>query len=155
MRQDELSPATGSKHVRKRVGRGDGSGHGTYSGKGCKGQKSRSSVELPRGFEGGQLPIAQKLPHKRGFHNKFGINYATINIRQLAEFEAGNEVNAEKVFTAGMTISPKLPLKILGDGEIDHALTVKANKFSATAKAKIEAAGGKVQEEGNARDEAA
>ncbi len=147
MRQDELSPAPGSKKRRKRVGRGNGSGHGTYCGRGCKGQKSRSSVDLPRGFEGGQLPISKRLPHKRGFTNIFRAEYSVVNVGQLNRFESGSEVTPEKLFAAGVVESSERPVKILGDGELDRPLVVKASKFSATAKAKIEAAGGKIIEE--------
>jgi len=150
MRQDELFPAPGSKKSRKRVGRGDGSGHGTYSGRGCKGQKSRSGAKMGRGFEGGQLPLIQRLPRKRGFVNIFRIEYSTVNLNKLKIFEAGSEVTPERLAAAGMVKSLRHPVKILGDGDIDYPLSVKANKFSAAAKAKIEAAGGTVEEIGYA-----
>jgi len=150
MRQDELFPAPGSKKSRKRVGRGDGSGHGTYSGRGCKGQKSRSGAKMGRGFEGGQLPLIQRLPRKRGFVNIFRIEYSTVNLNKLKIFEAGSEVTPERLAAAGMVKSLRHPVKILGDGDIDYPLSVKANKFSAAAKAKIEAAGGTVEEIGHA-----
>ena len=146
MRQNQLSPAPGSKKNRKRVGRGDGSGHGTYSGRGCKGQKSRSGYTMSRGFEGGQLPLIQRLPQKRGFINIFKQEYSVVNIDKLDTFESGSEVTPEKMVAAGLVKSPRNPIKILGEGDIKHPLVVKANKFSATAKAKIEAAGGKVEE---------
>jgi len=150
VRQDKLSPAPGSKQKRKRVGRGDGSGHGTYSGRGCKGQKSRSGYKMIRGFEGGQMPLIQRLPKKRGFVNIFRVEYSTVNINKLNIFESGSEVTPEKLATAGLVKSLRNPIKILGEGDINHPLSVKANKFSATAKAKIEAAGGKVEEIGHA-----
>ena len=150
MRQDELSPAPGSKQKRKRVGRGDGSGHGTYSGRGCKGQKSRSGYKMTRGFEGGQMPLIQRLPKKRGFVNIFRVEYSAVNINKLNIFESGSEVTPEKLAAAGLVKSLRNPIKILGEGDINHPLSVKANKFSATAKAKIEAAGGKVEEIGHA-----
>ena len=150
MRQDKLSPAPGSKQKRKRVGRGDGSGHGTYSGRGCKGQKSRSGYKMTRGFEGGQMPLIQRLPKKRGFVNIFRVEYSTVNINKLNIFESGSEVTPEKLAAAGLVKSLRNPIKILGEGDINHPLSVKANKFSATAKAKIEAAGGKVEEIGHA-----
>ncbi len=150
MRQDKLSPAPGSKQKRKRVGRGDGSGHGTYSGRGCKGQKSRSGYKMIRGFEGGQMPLIQRLPKKRGFVNIFRVEYSTVNINKLNIFESGSEVTPEKLATAGLVKSLRNPIKILGEGDINHPLVIKANKFSATAKAKIEAAGGKVEEIGHA-----
>ena len=146
MRQDELSPALGSKKSRKRVGRGDGSGHGTYSGRGCKGQKSRSGAKMGRGFEGGQLPLIKRLPQKRGFVNIFRTEYSVVNIGKLNMFEAGSEVTPERLVAAGVVKSLRHPIKILGDGEINYPLLVKANKFSAAAKAKIEAAGGTAEE---------
>ena len=150
MRQNELSPAPGSKRKRKRVGRGDGSGHGTYSGRGCKGQKSRSGYKMRPGFEGGQLPLIKRLPQKRGFVNIFRTEYSIVHLSKLAVFEPGSEVTPEKLVAAGMVKSLRYPIKILADGEISHPLMVRANKFSAAAKAKIEAAGGKVEEVGYA-----
>jgi len=153
VRQDELSPAPGSKRNRKRVGRGNSSGHGTYSGRGIKGQKSRAGGGKMRpGFEGGQLPLIKRLPKKRGFFNPFRVEYSTVNVGRLNLFEAGSEVTPEKLFAAGIVKSRQRPIKILGDGDIAHPLTVKANKFSAAAKAKIEAAGGKVEEVGHAAE---
>ena len=146
MRQDELSPAPGSKKSRKRVGRGDGSGHGTYSGRGCKGQKSRAGYKMRPGFEGGQLPLIKRLPRKRGFVNIFRTEYSVINLNKLNMFDPGSEVTPEKLVEAGVVKSLQQPIKILAEGDINHPLLVKANKFSATAKAKIEAAGGKVEE---------
>ena len=152
MRQDTLSPAPGSKKNSKRVGRGDGSGHGTYSGRGCKGQKSRSGYKMNRGFEGGQLPLIQRLPKKRGFTNIFRVEYSTVNINKLNIFESGSEVTPERLAAAGLVKSLRNPIKILGEGDINHPFLVKANKFSAMAKAKIEAAGGKVEEIGHAAE---
>ncbi len=146
MRQNELSPAPGSKKSRKRVGRGNGSGHGTYSGRGCKGQKSRAGYKMRPGFEGGQLPLIKRLPRKRGFVNIFRTEYTSVSIDKLNIFESGSEVTPEKLVAAGVIKSLSHPVKILADGDITHPLTVKANKFSAAAKAKIEAAGGKVEE---------
>ncbi|MDD4875776.1 MAG: 50S ribosomal protein L15 [Dehalococcoidales bacterium] len=146
MRQDELAPVSGSKKQRKRVGRGNSSGHGTYSGRGCKGQKSRAGYKMNRGFEGGQLPLFRRLPRKRGFTNIFKTEYNVVNVGDLSVFEAGSEVTPEKLVAAGVIKSLKHPIKILAVGDISHSLTVKANKFSAAAKAKIEAAGGVVGE---------
>ena len=146
MRQDELAPASGSKKDRKRVGRGDGSGHGTYSGRGCKGQKSRAGYKMRPGFEGGQLPLIKRLPRKRGFTNIFRTEYSTVSINALNAFESGSEVTPEKLVEARMVKSLRNPIKILADGDIKHPLTVRANKFSASAKAKIEAAGGQAEE---------
>ena len=146
MRQDELSPVAGSKKSRKRVGRGDGSGHGTYSGRGCKGQKSRAGYKMRPGFEGGQLPLIKSLPRKRGFVNIFRTEYSVININRLNMFESGSEVTPERLVAAGLVKSLRHPVKILAEGDINHPLLVKAHKFSAAAKAKIEAAGGGVEE---------
>ncbi len=146
MRQDELVPAPRSKKSRKRVGRGDGSGYGTYSGRGCKGQKSRSGYSMRPGFEGGQLPLIKRLPKKRGFVNIFRIEYSVVNTGTLNMFESGSEVDPETLVKAGVIKSLRRPIKILADGDVNHPLVVKANKFSTAAKAKIEAAGGKVEE---------
>jgi len=150
VRQDNLFPAPGSKKSRKRVGRGDGSGHGTYSGRGCKGQKSRSGYKVRPGFEGGQLPLIKRLPQKRGFVNIFRTEYSIVNIDKLNMFEAGSEVTPERLVAAGVVKSLRHPIKILAEGDINHPLLVKANKFSAAAKAKIEAAGGTVEQVGHA-----
>lgn len=150
MRQDELAPAPGSRKNRKRVGRGNGSGHGTYSGRGSKGQKSRSGYRIRPGFEGGQLPLIKRLPRKRGFTNIFGTEYSVVNIARLNMFEAGSEVTPERLMAAGVVKSLRSPIKILADGSLNRPLVVKVNKFSAAAKAKIEAAGGKVEEVGDA-----
>lgn len=146
VRQDNISPAPGSKHAGKRVGRGNGSGHGTYSGRGCKGQKSRAGYKIRPGFEGGQLPLIKRLPRKRGFTNIFRIEYSTVNMSELSKFESGSEVTPETLKAAGIIKNLANPVKVLADGEIDRPLKVKANKFSASAKAKIEAAGGTVEE---------
>lgn len=150
MRQDNLSPSPGSRHARKRVGRGNGSGHGTYSGRGCNGQKSRAGYKMRPGFEGGQLPLIKRLPRKRGFVNIFRIEYDTVSLDKLNIFEPGSEITPEKLLAARIIKSLRHPVKILADGDINHALVIKVNKFSASAKAKIEAAGGKAEEVGNA-----
>lgn len=146
MRQDEIRPAPGSRRDRKRVGRGDGSGHGSFSGRGCKGQKSRSGFDMRPGFEGGQLPIIKRLPEKRGFNNVFRTEYNTVDTGNLNRFDSGSEVTPEGLLASGLVKSLRNPIKILAGGDVDRPLTVKANKFSASAKAKIEAAGGKVEE---------
>jgi large subunit ribosomal protein L15 len=146
MRQNDLFPAFGSRKNRKRVGRGNGSGHGTFSGRGIKGQKSRSGLQLQRGFEGGQLPIIKRLPRKRGFYNLFRVAYSPVNVGSLNIFAAGSEVTTEMLYKTGLIDSLSRPVKILADGDLKNAVTVKANKFSEAAKAKIEAAGGKVEE---------
>jgi large subunit ribosomal protein L15 len=152
MRIDELSPPAGSKRNRKRVGRGDGSGHGTYSGRGVKGQKSRAGFKMRPGFEGGQLPLIQRLPRKRGFVNIFKKEYSVINISKLNVFESESEVTPESMLAAGLVKSLRHPIKVLAEGEIKHPLTVTAHKFSTAAKAKIEAAGGRVEEVGYATE---
>lgn len=147
MRQDELSPAPGSRRDRKRVGRGDGSGHGSFSGRGCKGQKSRSGVHRRPGLEGGGvMPSLLRLPHKRGFTNIFATRYSEVNIGELNVFPAASEVTPEKMYQAGLVKTLARPVKILGDGELPYALKVKAERFSSQAKAKIEAAGGTAEE---------
>lgn len=146
MRQNEIAPPAGAKRKRKRVGRGNASGYGTYAGRGLKGQKSRSGNKMRPGFEGGQLPLIKRLPQKRGFVNIFRKEYSIVSVEKLNSFEPGSEVTPEKMLAAGLVKSLKQPVKILSDGEVTHPLTVKANKFSAAAKAKIEAAGGKAEE---------
>ncbi|UCC61250.1 MAG: 50S ribosomal protein L15 [Dehalococcoidia bacterium] len=146
MRQDDLGPKAGSKRRRKRIGRGDGSGHGTYSCRGSKGQKSRSGGGVGLRFEGGQTPLVKRLPSIRGFTNIFKTDYALVNLRQLRAFEQGAEVTPQRLLEAGLVKSLKKPIKILGDGELQHPLMVKAGKFTESAKKKIEAAGGSVEE---------
>jgi len=148
LRQNELAPAPGAKKNRKRVGRGNGSRHGTYSGRGCKGQKSRSGGTRTRGFEGGQLPIIRRLPRKRGFTNIFRMEYSVVNLDQLNSFQSGSKVTPQKLIASGLVKSLKYPVKVLAMGEIAHPLTVTADRFSAAARAKIEAAGGTVNETG-------
>ena len=146
MRQNELSPAPGSRHKRKVIGRGIGSGHGTTSGRGTKGQKSRAGGSIRRGFEGGQLPLIKRLPRKRGFTNIFRIEYAVINLNRLGLFNENVVVTPEQLVAARLVKSLKKPIKILGQGEVQRPLVVRANKFSQAAKRKIEAAGGRAEE---------
>ncbi len=138
-----LGPAPGSTHYRKRVGRGPGSGHGKTAGRGSKGQKSRTGYRHQRGFEGGQMPLHRRLP-KRGFTNIFRVEYDIVNISDLDRFDAGAAVNPEMLAASRLTRKNRL-IKILGDGEIKKALTVSAHKFSASARASIEAAGGRCE----------
>ncbi len=144
MKQNELRPPAGAKHKKKRLGRGDGSGHGTYSGRGCKGQNSRSGGGVRLGFEGGQLPLIQRLPRKRGFTNLFKIEYNVVNVGRLEIFSPGTEVDSEELLRAGLISTRDHPTKILGQGEIRHPLVVTANRFSASAEKKIIDAGGKI-----------
>jgi len=139
----DLAPSAGATHSRKRVGRGPGSGHGKTAGRGNKGQKSRSGYRHQRGFEGGQMPLHRRVP-KRGFTNIFRVEYDVVNLSQLTGFEAGSAVTPESLAAARLS-SARRPVKILGDGEIGKALTVSAHKFSSSAKAKIEAAGGRCE----------
>lgn len=145
MKLHELSPAKGSKHSKKRVGRGPGSGLGKTAGKGEKGQKSRSGYSQRLGFEGGQMPLIRRVP-KRGFTNIFKTEYTVVNLSQLAELPSEmTDVTPEVLAERGLVRSGK-PVKVLGDGEIGKALKVTANKFSKSARAKIEAAGGSCEE---------
>jgi large subunit ribosomal protein L15 len=146
IRLDTLSPAPGSRKDKKRVGRGDGSRKGSFSGRGCKGQKSRSGFRMKPGFEGGQLPIIKRLPSQRGFNNIFKTDFDVVNVGQLNAFEPGSVVDIVSLVELGLVKTGMKLVKILGDGEIDRPLTVKADKFTATAKAKIEAAGGTIEE---------
>jgi large subunit ribosomal protein L15 len=139
----DLGPAPGSTHYRKRVGRGPGSGHGKTAGRGYKGQKSRTGYRHMRGFEGGQMPLHRRVP-KRGFTNIFRVEYDIVNLSDLARFDAGQAVTLEALAEARLARKNR-PVKILGDGEIGKALTVSAHKFSANARGKIEAAGGKCE----------
>jgi len=152
MRLNELSPAPRSKKNRKRIGRGNGSGHGTYSGRGVKGQKSRSGRHIPRGFEGGQLRLIKRLPEKRGFVNIFRIEHSVVNLDKLNKFDAGSEVTPESLVAAGLVKSLRRPIKVLAQGDISRPLTIKVHKCSSAAKAKIEAAGGKVEEVAHASE---
>jgi len=144
MNLHDTKPAAGSRKSRKRVGRGPGSGHGKTSTRGEKGQKSRSGYSSKRGFEGGQMPLHRRLP-KRGFTNIFRVEYRTVNVDRLNVFEKDSVVTPEQFERAGILRKGKAPIKILGNGEVKVALTVKAHKFSAAAAKKIEAAGGKVE----------
>ncbi len=144
MRLDELQPAQGSKFTRKRVGRGIGSGTGKTSGKGHKGQNARSGGGVRPGFEGGQMPLYRRLP-KRGFKNIFAKQYVSINVEELNKLEDGTEVTAEVLKSAGIISKTLDGVKILGRGEVTKKLTVKVAKYSASAKEKIEKAGGKAE----------
>jgi large subunit ribosomal protein L15 len=144
MKLHELSPVEGSTKPAWRKGRGPGSGNGKTAGKGHKGQNARSGGGVRPGFEGGQIPLYRKLP-KRGFNNKFATNYAIVNVSDLNKFEDGAVVDLEALLAAKIIRKPLDGLKVLGGGEITKKITVKAAVFSATAKEKIEAAGGKTE----------
>jgi len=146
MKQNELRPSTGAKISRKRIGRGVGSGHGTYACRGSKGQKARSGGGVGLRFEGGQTPLVKRSPHTRGFTNIFKKEYSLVNVKRLQIFEDGTEVTPETLVNCGIVSTLKKPIKILGDGELQHSLTVKANRFTQVARQKIEAAGGKAEQ---------
>jgi large subunit ribosomal protein L15 len=144
MRLDELKPAPGSNKKRKRVGRGDGSGHGKTSGRGHKGQGARSGGNVQPGFEGGQMPLQRRLP-KRGFHNINRVEMTVVNLGQLEALLDGTEATPETLVAQGLVNGKNRRIKILGEGSLSKALTVRAHGFSAKAKEKIEAAGGKAE----------
>ncbi|MDE5415778.1 MAG: 50S ribosomal protein L15 [Bacillaceae bacterium] len=144
MKLHELKPAEGSRKVRNRVGRGIGSGNGKTAGRGHKGQNSRSGGGVRPGFEGGQNPIFRRLP-KRGFTNPTRKEFTIVNLETLNRFDAGTEVTPELLIETGVVKNVKDGIKILGNGKLEKQLTVKANKFSATAVEAIEAAGGKTE----------
>lgn len=144
MKLHELKPAEGSRSERKRLGRGIGSGQGKTSGKGHKGQNARSGGGVRLGFEGGQTPLFRRLP-KRGFTNINRKEFAVVNLETLNRFEEGTEVTPELLIESGVVKSEKAGIKILAKGIIEKKLTVKAHKFSATAKEAIEAAGGSTE----------
>jgi large subunit ribosomal protein L15 len=139
-----LSPHPGSRKQKKRIGRGQGTGQGKTAGRGHKGFKARSGSGIKPGFEGGQMPLQRRLP-KRGFTNIFKKQYAIVNLRDLAQFEASTRVDRQALLEAGLISSGDRFVKILGDGEIASALTVAVDKVSAAARQKIESANGKVE----------
>ncbi|WP_027726449.1 50S ribosomal protein L15 [Tuberibacillus calidus] len=141
MKLHELKPAEGSRHARKRVGRGYGSGLGKTSGRGQKGQKARSGGGVRPGFEGGQMPLIQRLP-KRGFKNPTRKEYAIVNVETLNRFAEGTEVTPELLLAERVIRKLNDGVKILGNGKLERKLTVKAHKFSDSAKQAIESAGG-------------
>lgn len=145
MELNNLKPAIGATKNRKRIGRGTGSGHGKTATKGHKGQKARSGGSIKAGFEGGQMPMQRRLP-KRGFTPLMRKDYAIVNIGQFEVFEGGSIVDADALVNAGLISGIKDGVKVLADGDVTKALVIKAHKFSAKAKEKIEAAGGKVEE---------
>ena len=146
MNLHDLSPAPGSRRKPKRLGQGIGSGTGKTAGKGHKGQKARAGGGVKLNFEGGQMPLVRRTP-KRGFSNfRHALNYQTVNVKSLEEcFDAGNTITKEELLARRLVASPSKPVKILGDGDISKSFTVKADAFSASAKTKIEAVGGKAE----------
>jgi large subunit ribosomal protein L15 len=146
MKLNDLQPAPGARKERTRVGRGISGGGGKTAGRGTKGQNSRSGGGPRPYFEGGQLPLVRRLPHLRGFTNIWRVAYTPVNLNRLNVFTPGSEVTPEALVAAGLIKSVREAVKILGDGKLDHALTVKAHKFSASAREKILAAGGTVEE---------
>ncbi|MHB1004459.1 MAG: 50S ribosomal protein L15 [Chloroflexota bacterium] len=155
MQLHDLKPAPGSHKDRRRLGRGHGSGRGTTAGRGSKGQKARAGGQVNPRFEGGQLPMVLRLPRKRGFTNRNRIEYAVLNVSDLQRFEADSAIDPQSLFELGIVKKRRQPVKILGTGELDRPLTVRAHKFSASARQKIEAAGGKAEEIGAEGAEAA
>jgi large subunit ribosomal protein L15 len=144
MRLSELKPAPGSKHSKKRVGRGPGSGWGKTASRGHKGQNSRAGGGTKPGFEGGQMPLTRRIP-KRGFNNVFRKAWAIVNLRDLKRFPAESVVDADALKQAGLITRTSQPIKLLAQGEVTVALVVKVQSVSIQAKARIEAAGGKVE----------
>jgi large subunit ribosomal protein L15 len=144
MKLNELSPSKGARKNRKRLGRGVASGHGKTAGRGSKGQNARSGGGARPGYEGGQMPIHRRLP-KRGFTNIFKKEFAVINVRDLARFEAGSIVDEAALVSKGLVKSARDGIKLLGQGDISHALTIKIHQASGAAKQKIEAAGGTIE----------
>ena len=144
MKLHEIKPASGARRPRRRVGRGPGSGLGKTAGRGHKGQKSRAGYSSRRGFEGGQMPLARRVP-KRGFVNIFRTLYRIVNVSRLNDFEAGSIISPETLQQAGLLRKGKSPVKVLGNGELQVALTVRAHKFTRSATQKIEAVGGTVE----------
>ena len=142
MQIQDLKPPAGSHPKRRRIGRGLGSGRGTTAGKGTKGQKARAGGGVPAYFEGGQFPLVKRLPHRRGFRNHSRVERQPVNLLSLAKFSAGSVVGPAELLAAGLIRSADKPVIILATGELSIALTIKAHRFSASAKEKIEKAGG-------------
>ncbi len=148
MMEHQVRPSAGARRRVRRVGRGDGSGRGSYSGKGVKGQKARAGPGKGPSFEGGQLPLVKRLPQRRGFTNIFKREYSLINLGSLNLFPEGSTVTPQALLEAGLVKRRSLPVKVLGTGDLTRSLTVTAHKFSGVARKKIEEAGGKVEELG-------
>ena len=146
MMEHQVIPQKGARRNRKRIGRGDAAGQGSTAGRGMKGQKSRSGKGLRPGFEGGQLPLIKGLPMKRGFTNVFKTYYSLVNLDVLDKFGPGERITPEELLRRGYLRNLKQPVKIVGDGQITKAVTVAAHRFTRSAREKIEAAQGKVEE---------
>jgi large subunit ribosomal protein L15 len=144
VRLHDIEVPVGINKDRKRVGRGAGSGHGKTAGRGTKGQKARTGGNVPARFEGGQTPLQQKLPYKRGFTNIWSQRYNIVNLEQLASMEKGTDVTPESLLALGILRDKEKPLKVLGDGELGVALNISAHKVSEGARQKIESAGGTI-----------
>ena len=146
MMEHRLVPSPGARKRRKRVGRGDAAGQGSTAGRGMKGQKSRAGFSLRPGFEGGQLPLIKGLPMKRGFHNPFKVHYSLVGLESLNAFDEGERITPEDLAQRQILRNLKHPVKVVGNGEINKAVTVAAHKFTRSARERIEAAGGRVEE---------
>ena len=146
MMEHQLVPSKGARKPKKRIGRGDAAGQGSTSGKGMKGQKSRSGRKVRPGFEGGQLPLIKGLPMKRGFTNPFKIYYSLVSVETLDNFGPGDRITPEELYRQGYLKNLNQQIKIVGDGDINKAVTVAAHKFTRSAKEKIEGAQGTVEE---------
>lgn len=149
----QLRPPKGAKRARKRIGRGNASGTGTYAGKGIKGQKARSGPMPYPGFEGGQMPLVRRMARKRGFTNPRAVHYEEVKLSDLARFETGAEVGPEDLVAAGIVKRPERPVKVLSNGALDRALVVRAHAFSGAARQKIETAGGRAEQIGRGNAE--
>jgi large subunit ribosomal protein L15 len=146
MKLHELRPPKGAVRPKRRIGRGHGSGQGTTAGKGTKGQKARAGGGVPPYFEGGQLPLVRRLPYRRGFKNPFRVNFAIVNVGQLADFPNGATVTGETLVAMGLLHRGEGPIKLLGDGELKVALNIHVDRVTRQAREKVEAAGGSVEE---------
>ena len=144
MKLNLLKPKKGSTTARRRVGRGNASGHGTFSGRGCKGQGQRKSGNVRPGFEGGQTSLISRLPKLRGFRNPNKVYFQIINVSDLNRFKDGDEVNIQALLEANLVSKKDVPVKLLGNGKIERKLTIRLQKTSASAKEKVVAAGGKI-----------
>jgi large subunit ribosomal protein L15 len=147
MHENEIASSRGARRKSRRIGRGNGSGHGTYSGRGLKGQNARSGGGVRPFFEGGQLPLVKRMPHKRGFTNRFRVEYTGVNVGRLEIFPEGAEITSAKLLEAGIIRKKNRPVKILGGGDCTRPFTVRVDKVTSAAQAKIEAAGGRVERE--------